>query len=73
MVAHVGSVLNGKTAVADMAHLARLTENDPEGRAAVQATVRDHILRCCKAIPKVAPAQRATCLGWASEVLAAKE
>ena len=45
VVAHVGSVLNGKTAVADMAHLARLTENDPEGRAAVQATVRDHILK----------------------------
>ena len=45
VIEHVWSVLNGKTAVAYMAHLARLTENDPEGRAAVQATVRDHILK----------------------------
>ncbi len=47
-VRQMGSVINSKTAVADMAHLAELTKNDPEARAGLQGAVRDHILTALK-------------------------
>ncbi len=47
-VRQVGSILSGKTAVADMEHLARLTANDADARAGLQRAVADHILRDLK-------------------------
>jgi hypothetical protein len=47
-VAQVASILRSKTAVADMEHLGRLTENDPEARAGLQRAVANHILQDIK-------------------------
>jgi len=47
-VRQVGAILRGKTAAADMEHLARVTANDPEARAGLRRAVGDYILRDLK-------------------------
>ena len=44
-MAQVASILRSKTAEADLGHLAKLTENDPDARAGLQRAVVDHVLR----------------------------
>ncbi len=46
--ARVGKILRSDTARADMAKLARLTQNDPVARAGLQRAVVDHILDTMK-------------------------
>lgn len=47
-VRQVGAILRSPTAEADAAHLARLTENDPEARAGLRRAVAAYILRDLK-------------------------
>jgi hypothetical protein len=62
-VMRVRAVLNSATAVDDMAQLARLTENDPEGRAGLQAAVRDHILKTLQGDSKGAASEEGYLFG----------
>lgn len=43
-VMQVATILRGKTSVADMENLSRLTASDPDARAGLQRAVADHIL-----------------------------